>query len=501
MMYKVLLNGHNLTLADIKEVVLNCVEVEISEEAKKRLVDSRQLVFDLVDSNVPIYGFNTGVGWNKDKKVMKEFFQEYNRNLILAHCVSVGEEASEKEIRAIMLCRLNELLVGCTGLSPEIPQMYADMLNFKIHPVVPERGSIGEGDIGLLSHIGLAMMGEGEVTYKGKRMDSLTALKAENLQPIVLGPKDGLAIVSSNSFAAGQAACALLELKDFMDIAEIVYAMSLEALNGNTSPLDPETHIVRPYKGQMETAKRVSKLLEGSYIYDLDPEKPVQDPLSFRDTVHIYGAVQDAMEFAEKQLLIQFNSSDDNPCLVFDKRKIMSCANFEPLAWVLAFEMLNISLGHVAKVSCLRTIKLGTPEFTRLNRFLSKRPETICFSTVQKTFMGLFTEISNMINPASLAGLPVAGDIEDVETNATFVVQKTRKIIDTLRYILGIEMLHAAQAFDLREGKKFSIHTKKAYDIVRKTIPFYDYDRNLTIDINKAYDVIKSRDLIKDRGI
>ncbi len=491
-MQKVILDGKSLTLEQVVKVARENVIVEISQEAKKRLVESRQLVFDLVDSDIPIYGFNVGVGWNKDKKVFKEFFEEYNKNLVLSHCVSVEPNASIIEARSVLLVRLNTLLVGCTGVSPEVAEMYADMLNKGITPIIPERGSVGEADIGCLSHIGLAMIGEGDVYYKGEKVNSKEAFLQEGLKTVSLGPKDGLAIVSSNALSAGQGAIMLYELKEFMEIADIIYAMSLEGLNGNTSPLNPKTHKVRPFKGQAQSAERISKFIEGSFIYEPDAEKPVQDPLCFRDTPHVHGAVIDAIEYTENLLHIQLNSSDDNPCLILDDREIISCANFEPLTWVLGFEMLGIAMSHISKTSCLRTLKLVNPAFTKLNRFLSKRAETICYGTIQKTYTILDAEIRHLSNPVSVDGFPLAGEIEDRSTNAAYVVQKSRKILDNLRYILAIELLHAAQALDYRRDKKFGKGTKAAYEEVRNVIEFYDYDRNLTNDINRAYNLIKS---------
>ncbi len=491
------LTGKDLTIEMLIEIARNNEKVEISEEAKERLVQGRKLVFDLVDSDVPIYGFNVGVGWNKDKKVFKEFFQEYNNNLIRSHCISVKPYSSEEVVRAAIVARLNTLLVGCTGLSPEIAQMYVNMLNMGIHPMVPERGSVGEADIGCLSHIGLAMIGEGRVLYKGEEVDAVYAFEKEGLKPLILGPKDGLAIVSSNALGAGEGAICLKEIEEIMEIADIVYSLSLEGLNGNTSPLNPKTHRVRPFKGQSTVAKRISHFIEGSYIYDFDSEKPVQDPLSYRDVTQVHGAVLDGLEYTKELLSIQLNSSDDNPCLILEDKEIMSCANFEPLTWVLGFEMLGIALSHVSKSSCLRTIKIVNPAFTKLNRFLSPKVETICYGTIQKTFTILDTEIRNLINPSSVDGFALAGDIEDRTTNSPYVVQKIRKIVDNLRYVLAIELIHACQAMDFREGKNFGKITKQVHNEVRKYIPFYDKDRNLSIDIEKTYELIKGRTLLR----
>lgn len=492
----IVLNGKDLTIDNLSKVAREGYKVEISEEGKNKLLQSRKLVFELADSNVPVYGFNTGVGWNKDKRVFKDFFQEYNTNLIRAHCVAVEPEASIEEVRAVMLTRLNTLLCGCTGIQPEVAFMYGEMLNRNVTPVMPERGSVGEADIACLSHIGLTMLGEGDAYYNGVKMPAKEALEKAGLDSVTLGPKDGLAIVSSNALAAGEGALVVKDVEDLLDIADIIYALSLEGLNGNTSPLDPKTHEVRPFPGQRYSAEKITKYLEGSYIWDPDWKKPVQDPLSFRGSAHVHGSVRDALEYVTKYLTIQMNSSDDNPCVILDERRMISCSNFEPTTWVLGFEMLGIALSHLSKVSCYRTIKLSTPDFTKLPRFLSPADNVICYGTIQKAFTSLDAEIRHLSNPSTSDFFSVAGDIEDHANNSPYVVQKTRKIVDNLRYILGIEMLHAAQAIDLRNDIHQGRGTKVAYETIREVIPFYDKDRNLTEDIRKAYELIKSNKIL-----
>lgn len=492
------LNGKDLTIEQVVKVARDRAKVEITSEAMDTLKASRQLVFDLVDSNVPVYGFNTGVGWNKDKRVFKEFFQEYNKNLIYSHCLGVEPFASEEEVRAIMLARLNTLLIGATGIQPEIAVMYADMLNAGVHPVIPERGSVGEADIACLSHIGLAMIGEGESFYNGKRLASAEALKKAGIEPVVLGPKDGLAIVSSNALAAGEGALVLNDIKELLDISDIIYALSLEGLNGNVSPLDVRTHRVRPYPGQAYSAERITEYLEGSYIWEPDWKKPVQDPLSFRGSAHVHGAVRDALAYVEGLLKIQLNSSDDNPCVIMEDKKIISCSNFEVTNWSLGFEMLGMALSQLSKVACHRIIKLGNPAFTKLSRFLSPSDNVLAFATIQKTFTALDTEIRHLSNPAVSDFFALAGDMEDHANNAPYIVQKTRKIVDNMFYILGIEAMHAAQAVDLRSDIHIGKGTKAAYDSIRETVPFYDKDRNLSVDIKNSYEVLRSGKLLRN---
>lgn len=486
------LNGSSLTIEQIQQVAVGRARVEISEEAMEALTRSRALVFELAESNVPVYGFNTGVGWNKDKRVFKEFFQQYNNNLILSHSLGYGEVLKDEEVRAIMVCRLNPLLQGVTGIQPEIAMMYRDFLNEGISPIIPEKGSVGMGDITNLSHVGLAMIGEGEVFYRGERITAAEALASAGLKPVVLGPKDGLAIVSSNAYAAGLGAMAISEMKKLLDLADLVYAVSLEGLNGNTSPLLKEVHQLRPYQGQNYSAGRIREYLEDSYIWDPDWKKPVQDPLCFRDMAQVHGAVRDALKYLEDLMLVQVNSSDDNPCIILEEKKMISCANFDVTNWAMGFEMLGLGVAKIANAACFRCIKMGDPDFTKLPRFLAPADNVLGFATLQKVYTSTFSEIRHLANPAMLDYFALAGDIEDQANNTPYVVQKTRKMVDLLYRILGIEMIHGAQAIDLRNDIRLGKGSRAAYEAFRKEVEFYKVDRGVYQDIEKAYQALKS---------
>lgn len=489
----IMLDGNSLTIEEVAKVAREGAQVGISSESMKKLEQGRQMVYDMANSDIPVYGFTRGVGENKDRQVVARYYQEYNRNLILSHCLGVEPEAKEDDVRAIMLARLNTLLVGCTGVQPAVATMYMDMINNKIHPVIPQRGSVGEGDITVLSHIGLAMIGEGEVNFNGERMKASEAFKKAGIDPIVLGPKDGLAIVSSNALSSGEGALVLKDIEDLVDLADVVYALTLEGFKGNVTPLDEAAYRVRPYQGQSISASRVRKLLEGSYLWLPGVTDSLQDPLSLRGSCQIHGAVRDSLGYVKNHLLVQLNSSDDNPCLIMDEHRIISCANYEVPTWTLGFEMLGLALSHLSRNACFRTIKLGTPKFTGLSRFLTPADgRVLAYATIQKTFTSLDTEIRHLSNPATADYFSVAGDIEDHANNSPYVVQKTARIVDNLIYILGIEAMHAVQAIDLRKATRLGIGTKAAYDMIRSEIPFLDQDRNLSEDIHKIYKLIKS---------
>ena len=493
---KVTLNGSELSLKALQDIAAGA-EVEISADGDRRLKESRQLVYDLVESDVPVYGFNTGVGWNKDRHIAADFFKKYNENVIHSHTLGVTPDASESEVRAAMAIRLNCLLRGNTGIQPEIAHRYAEFLNLKLHPVMPERGSVGESDIAVLSHIGLAMIGEGDVIFDGRRMGSEEAHRLAGLELIDLGPKDALAIVNSSAFGMGQGALAVADLQSLVDQADLIYAVSLEGLNGNTSPLDPKVSEARGLPGQIASTALVRRFLEGSFIYDPDPEKPVQDPLSFRGGAYVHGSLRDALEYVAKYAVVQMNCSDDNPCLLLDERRIISCSNFEATTVTTGMEMLGVVLSHVSRMSCFRMIKLGTPAFTRLSRFLTPDEAHVhAFGTIQKTYTLLDTEIRHLSNPSTVDYMAVAGEIEDHANNMPHVAQRLRRIVDNLKYVLGMEMMHAAQAVTLRErrdpGLKLGKATAAAYQEYRREVPWYDQDRNLSVDIEKSYRTVKS---------
>lgn len=491
------LDGRSLTVQDVYTVAYGGRPIQIAEEAMARVRASRELIFELADQDVPVYGLNRGVGWNKDKVIDKEFFERFNRNLILSHSAGVGAEAAEEEVRAVMLVRLNSLLLGCTGVQPAIVERYMEFLNLGIHPVLPLKGSVGAADITTLSHIGLAFIGEGEVKVNGERLTTGSALYKEGLKPLVLGPKDGLAIVSSNALSAGTGALALHACEELLELADIVYALSLEALRGNVSPLDEAVHLVRPYQGQLKSVAHVRDILEQSDLWESNQADSLQDPLSFRGGCQIHGAAYDALHYTKEQLQIHLNSSDDNPCVLLEEKRILSCANFESVSWTLGFEMLGSALHHVSKNACYRTIKLGTPSFTGLSRFLTAdEDKSIGYCTVQKTITALDAEIRHLSNPASADYFSLAGDIEDHAANSPYVVAKTRDIIDRLYYIIGIEALHAVQAIDLRQGLQLGRGTKAAYESIRSVVPFLAEDRNLCIDIEQVYQLFKSGKLL-----
>lgn len=491
-MEALILDGSHLTLEALHQVVYDRRPVAIDPGAMERAARARQVLFDMAAEGKPVYGLNRGVGWNKDKEFDQDFFENYNRNLINSHSLGIKPFCSVEEVRAMLCIRLNTALCGCTGVSTEILQMYQEFLNRGIHPRVLQRGSIGEGDISTLSLIGQTMIGAGEAEYKGMVVSASAALAAEGIEPVVLGPKDGLSIVSSNAQGESMVAVLVYETQQLLKEANAVFCLSLEGLNGGLQPLGAKVNELRGLSGQSRCAKQCREYLAGSYLEQPDPDRALQDPLSFRCASAVHGSVEDALDFVCHHMEIQMNATDDNPCIFVDEGNTSVSQNFETTTLALGVEMLAGALSHMSKCICYRLIHLADPAFTGLSRFLTPEDvKTIAYGTIQKVYTVLDTENRMLANPCSMDFMAVAGSIEDHASNLPLTAAKALKMVDNLRYMLGIEAMHGAQAVDLRGKPTLGKVSGAAYKALRQEVPYLDKDRNLSVDIEKAYRFIK----------
>ena len=514
------LDGENLTSKDIA-YISNGAKVDISKKAMQKVKKAHEILLSAAKDGQKIYGLTVGVGLNKDRNFVDakgnldaeviEASTKFNIGLIHAHCGGVGEDMPLKTARAVLATRLNNMLFAGAGVQEEVISLYKEFLNQDIIPVMPSVGSMGEADITILGHVGLAMLGEGEVYYKGEKMAAAQALKKAGLKPLSPFGKDSLSILSSNAYSAALASLALEDLKHADKMSKLVFALSLEALNGNVAPFSSEAASLRPFPQFEATAKQIREILKDSYLWDKDDTRALQDPLSYRDASYFFAAMSSSIQSLEGLMKIQLNSSDDNPGIFigeqpagakFQESKLFTkggavvpTSNFEPLLWVIEFEKASIVLAHNSKASSLRTIKLSDDNFTHLSRFLGTDKTVHAFGAMQKPFVALAGENEFLANPASLDYVPVAGNIEDVATNAPFVMQKFSKQIENFYSILGMELIHAAQAIDLRMQQnpnlKLSAQTKKLYEQYRKVVKFMDTDRPLTNDFRNSAKFLK----------
>lgn len=554
------LTGNDLTTEQVVQIARDRTKVKIEAEAKIRVLKSHNLLIEAACQGFDIYGFTNSVGAKRNIKVLNaynckgcsdntlsdeamKYSKEFNKRILLSHNVNVGSELDEEIIRAMMVARLNTMLKGITGANPNVVEMFKDFLNKGIHPLTYSKGSTGMSDITVLPTIGIAMTGSDdlEVYYGEKRMSAKKALSKAGLIPIEPFAKDALSILSSNSYSAGIAAITLCKMEHLMDIADIVFALSLEGVNGNIVPLITQAQVIRPYKSQNDVAEKIVSYLKGSYLWDevntTDEEKykykirSLQDPLSFRDVSQVHGSVRGIMGTIREKIKIQLNSSDDNPAVLVGifpdkdatstqiakyvvmgnskgkgkknpKGMIIPTANYDPLYWVLDFEALGIALSHLSKISIARVFNFGSPAITNLNQFLAPDSDSYGFGILQNTCLSIYTEIRSLSNPSSVDFLDVAGNIEDDATNAPFVIHQIDSIIDNLYYLLGIELFNAAQAVDLRAKcaneqndfgfVKLGVNTNILHKAYRKEVPYVDKDRSYNIDIIKSHKFLKS---------
>jgi histidine ammonia-lyase len=543
----VLLDGHNLLFDDVVRVAAGDYRVAIAPPALELMQKSFELVLAAEKQGIPIYGLNRGVGLNKDRPIKdtKKASEEFNINNLRATSAGVGPDAPEILVRAAMVIRLNTMLLGRTGARPQVAELYSEFLNKKIHPVLPSRASLGEGDIIILAHVGLAMMGEGDVIYAKAgggvrtRMTAQEALADANIVPLVPFAKDSLAIMSSNAYTAAVAILAALDVQRLLTTAPGVFALSLEGLHGNIAPFLKPAQDVRGYASSQKWAAKILDQLEGSFLWECtsktgapvacdDEERPLQDPLSYRDGSYVLAAADDALTTLLQTLATQINSSDDNPAVILGIRPdadaavkvrayyvecdsgsdlqgcadkpygaVIPTANFDPLPWVVPLQTTSLALGHVSRAAVARITRISQPEFTGLSRFLTPElDKTLGFSAIHQTFAALDAEIQGLISPVSTQTLWTVVDIDDIATSSLDAANRLQRIVDSVFPIFGIELLHAAQAIDLRRREypslKIGAGSSYYYQGLRSRVPFLDRDRPLTPDIAAATSWLRS---------
>ncbi|WP_172371655.1 HAL/PAL/TAL family ammonia-lyase [Sporosarcina jiandibaonis] len=493
------LTGSDLTIEEIINVSLNKTKVMLAPGIMNRIHHERNVLVNITKNGPPIYGVTRGVGANKNVEIPDALISEYQYRILLSHCVGVGPFYSEDIVRAIMIARANALAKGGTGVQPEILDMYINMLNHRIHPLTPSKGSIGAGDLGPMANMGLALIGEGEVIYQGKTMTSIKAMEQAGLKPIKLGPKDGLILCSNNGVSIGHAALLVYRYASMLDHANISYALSLEAFRGNVTSLHSIPNVYRPHKGQLDCTKDIVNYLENSFLWDENIQRGVQDPISYRSAIQVHGACRDIFDFTLNGMNIEINSVGDNPLLSPEETSLISHGNYHIQTIAMRFDFLGIQSSSLANMIQHRIQKLMSPGFSDLPKFLTSDPGlSNGFSTLQKTYTYLAAEIRHLANPGSLDALPVANGVEDHASMATFVIQKTEKIIENLEMMIGIELMVAAQAIDLLGTPKLGKGTNIAYASLRGIIPMLDKDRVLSQDIEKAHSLIRSGAMLNE---
>jgi histidine ammonia-lyase len=505
------ITGNDLTLAALREVVQDRRPVELDSEARKRVRKARAVVEKLLRGKHVAYGVNTGVGQLSDVRIPPGQIRQLQVNLIRSHSAGVGEPLSEPEVRALMLLRANSLAKGHSGVRPAIIETLCQMLNRGVHPIVPSQGSVGaSGDLAPLAHMALVMIGEGEAVVAGKRLPGNEALKQARIKPLKLEAKEAISIINGTQGMLALGALALLAAETLADSADVIGAMSLDALRGTDVAIDERIHRARPHPGQLRSARNLRRMLEGSQIRESHRDcARVQDAYSLRCMPQVHGAVRDTLAYCRRVFEIEMNSAVDNP-LVFlsqaaaeggraTQAEILSGGNFhgQPLAFALDF--MGIALTSLAGISERRIERLVNPALSEgLLAFLAKDPGLNSgFMMAQVTAAALVSENKVLAHPASADSIPTSGNKEDYVSMGMTAALKLKRILENATHVLAIEALAAAQGIDFRAPLKSSKRIEQAKAVVRAVAPVVEKDRALAGDFASVSAILRQGKLAK----
>ncbi|HET7753557.1 MAG TPA: histidine ammonia-lyase [Anaeromyxobacteraceae bacterium] len=507
-MRHVLLDGDTLTLEEVEALARGEAVAELAPAARQKVRRARALVEARVGDGQPHYGINTGFGTLAEVRVPDQDLARLQRNLVLSHAAGVGAPLGVTEARALLCLRANVLAKGYSGIREGTLDLLVGMLNRGVVPVVPERGSVGaSGDLAPLAHVALVVIGEGEAFVGGVRMRGAEALARVGLAPVVLAPKEGLALVNGTQAMAAVGTLTLLRAERLAALADVAGAMTLEGLMGSHRPFAEDVQAIRGQRGQSEVAAHLRELLADSPIHE-SHQGPgchkVQDPYSLRCIPQVHGAARDGIAFARDVLAREANAATDNP-LVFVAEEsrdgavsgeIVSGGNFHGQPVSLALDVLAISAAQLAAISERRVEQLVNPSLSGLPPFLAREHGLNSgFMIAQVTSAALASENKVLCHPACVDSIPSSANREDHVSMGMAAALKARQVLENVRTCLAIELLVAAQAIDLRAPLRPAARVAAAPARVRAAVPHMDADRELHRDIEAVCALIDAGDL------
>lgn len=490
----VVLDGHFLKIEDLVGIARDRKAIELHPDAVARINKCRALLERKIRAGEVMYGVNTGIGELSEVILTPEQVEKFQKYLLYSHAAGCGEPCAEEDIRAGMISRLNTHCWGHSGIRNEIVQTQVAMLNKGVTPVVCQKGSVGAcGDLSPMSQMALTLMGEGEVFYQGRRMPAKRGLNEAGIPTIVFRERDGLATINGSDLMTGMGCIELFDAARWLKTQEVALAMTLEALNANMNAYDPRIHATRGYPGAQECAENVRRLTAGSELLNL-PGKKVQDAYSLRSSPQVIGAAKDAFKWARTMLEIELNHAADNPTFFPDEDLVLTGANFQGTPMAFALELVGMSVTTVAALSERRLNRLMNPHLSAgLPAFLTRGAGMFSgLMLSQYTAGALICENRVLSHPAATGSIPAAADQEDFVSMGMTTAIKTRQIIENAWTVLAIELMAAAQAFDLRAPVRPSPASQAACDVIRQHVDKLVEDRPLHEDINQLTRVARS---------
>ena len=492
-----LLTGEGLSAEDLAAVARDGYPVAIAPDGQARLEAARRVVERALTVGEPVYGLNTGLGARAGERLTEDALRAFSYQTIRGRAQALGAPLPTEAVRAAMLVRLNGFLKGASGVSPSVAYGLRDCLNAGVTPVVGETASIGAGDLCWMATLARALIGEGEMrNASGHVRPASDVLQAVGLAPLVLGPKDGLALANNSSMTAGLAGLAVAEAAGLIDALQAATALSLEAFRANLSPLDPAVLAARPQAGQAEAAAQLRALLAGSALLEPGQARRLQDPLSLRNAVQIHGVALAALAWAKSAAEQEINGSSDNPVVLLEEERMLSGGGYHTPLLTLALENLSRALLQVAMAQAARLSKLLSPRFSDLPLFLATPgSHSNGFAPLMKVVEALVAEIAQGAQPVALWPSLNADGVEDSLTNAPLAAKNLSRLFNSARRLVAIELIVACQAAELRDLTALPPALEALHGKVRTFVPPLEADRPLGNEIERMADA-----MFQDRG-
>jgi histidine ammonia-lyase len=495
-----LLTGQALSRQEFHQVVLENRRVALAPRARAAMQRSRALVEKLIARKEVVYGVTTGFGALATEHIAPEQARALQLNLVRSHACGVGDPLSEAETRGILLLRANALARGLSGVRPLVVEQLCQFLNRGVHPVVPSRGSVGaSGDLAPLAHIALALVGEGEVVYRGRLIRAARALEVIGARPLALEAKEGIALLNGTQGMLSLGLLALHQAEILVATADIAGALSLDVLRGSIAPCDPRFHLARPHPGALITAGNITRVIRGSSINASHRNcGRVQDAYSLRCMPQVHGAVRDALAFAARVFEIEMNSATDNPLVFADQGDVISGGNFHGQPLATALDLMAIALTQLGGVSERRIDRMVNPLTSELPPFLTEGHGLQSgFMMAQVTAAALASENRILAHPASVDSIPTSGNKEDYVSMGMTAALRLRPLLRNVETILAIELLAASQALDLLAPLRTGKLGEAAKARVRKQSRRVTSDRRLDRDIARIAASVSTGDFAR----
>jgi len=492
------IDGNSLTIADVVNVARRDAPVALDRASEQLVRAAAKLVAESADGDEAVYGINTGFGDLSQVRIPRADLAKLQLNLLRSHAAGVGDPLPQDVTRAVLLLRANTLAAGRSGVRPETIDLLLDLLNRGVHPVIPMHGSVGaSGDLAPLAHAALVLVGEGQATFEGKTLSGAEALKRADLRPLELAPKEALALINGTQVMTAIGCLALHDAEVLCTSADILGALSAEALRATDAAWDASLNAERPHPGQEIVAANLRRLVHGSPIIAShkigDPR--VQDPYSIRCMPQVHGASRDALAYTRRVLEIEINSVTDNPLVFAEEKRIVSGGNFHGQPVAIALDLATIAVAELADISESRIDRMTNGHTSGLPAFLSPDAGRHSgFMVAQYTAAALVAENRLRAMPASVESIPTSADMEDHVSMGVHAAHKLSAVVVNTRNVLAIEGLCAAQGLDLL-GMTSSAALEAARRVIREHVPTLTADRPLAPDISTMRDVI-SRDLL-----